>query len=399
MYKVTVLPENPRHAPVKGHSTDPICTFLKCKTCSFTFHILGDYNNMDVAEREVFGNKVCTLLNRKHRTCPKTEHPDDVKEEEEEKPTWSPSKVCVKEWSSDKLSEYLESCSADAAPTLAFVIDLEFRNKIGNPYLKCVFRHPVTGLKSEPLWMNGPLLGKIPAYKDKVQDKHIEHEVKSCLNDLIIDVEREEDYDPPSPAKRQKIDNRAGGFLQCRRQGPAYKCAISPNKKRLHPIKAYESILRLMRKGKATLLTKKDMEDIVTTYNLDDWCKPFTVEEASLPLEEVANVLGRRAAKANLFVKPTGLRAWIELAKTRHNAWAHICVYSGDSKAVEEDVYGFAAVWDDLRLSRKVPGEGVLCALLADSKEIQSCFKYKVDGDHILPHDARTVLVLGHVTW
>ena len=168
---------------------------------------------------------------------------------------------------------------------------------------------------------------------------------------------------------------------------------------RLHPIKAHEAILRLMRNGPVTLLKPKDMTDIVATYNLDDWCKPFTEPKGSLLLKDAAQRLGKRPASANLFVKPVGLRAWIELAKTQAGAWSHLCVYHGDPDAVETDVYGFCSIWDEIRLSRVAGGNGILCALLADSKEITNCSKYKVDGDNVIPKDGRTVLVLGKVGW
>ena len=377
-------------------------TLFKCKACPYTFKVKGVFENItDKKQKKNFQGTVSAYICQ--HDCTYTDNPEaqdggEEGEEEEvwlkEMSKWSPADNDVEKWTSEQIGHYLATSHPESAPSLAYVRGMDSLTK----KFLCVFRHPDSTMLSKEHWIHQNFLFRVPAYRKMLTDVFVKETVYSWFDKVIANMQREEEYSAPPNPKRRALKNGGSGFF-CNSK-PA-KWALGPNKNRLHPARAYEALLRLIRKENPTLLSPTDMDNIVNTYNLDYWCAPFSVEE-NFPLRDVANVLHANVKEATLFVKPSALRSWIYVAKQLPSIFAHLVVYRGDSKIVKRDLSGFCAFAGDISVSKQGGGEGIVCALLNDSKDICSTsghLQYNVSGDDIVLRSQWNLLVLGHVVW
>ena len=359
-------------------------TLVTCKECGQEYPIPGHL----CAEKKAQGGKEWSTLNNvantyaKRHTCTPIVDELPVLDEEAASILSKP----MKEWTADLLTDYLTHCS-DRAPEL-FAVEEYTPGVHGQkaPFCVCIFRHPVTGLLSPPLWIHATLIFHVyentaPQMIKKLDDmkrsRKIRDVCEEVVEDLIYTVMKQEEH------------RKEPGFRTIMRPGlgPS-SCRRGIQIARRDSKHVYKSLMVLFRRCPASPI---ELSGTVLDNLLD---ATFYGEPRVDKMEDWCWVDGNHfttcaGTKVSLLYKPHALHSWLLLAKQRiaNAPTVRLVVDGRDTHSVVNDTYGYTG--RALPLHFKENGtNGVVCAVL--------CFG---DSDEpTIVRDRNVVLPIGLLT-
>lgn len=255
----------------------------------------------------------------------------------------------IAEWTSAGVTEYLMKAPGEL-PLLFAIKDIVTQD-CKNATAFCVFRHPDSGLLSDPLAISAMVLNKHAAYeaiyrarKAEVDDANQEafaHEwAHDILERCIYTVEKETEHKKEPPRKKMKS---------------AYGETKKINQDALY---VYRLLLIELknRPGMPLIIPPKTMDMFL---NATFYGKP---KLEKMPWLWDGHAFGWSGVKATLLYKPHALHAWLLLCQEM-GGHVKLVVDEASSDTIDTDIYGFTN--RSLPLQFKASGnEGVVCAVL-----------------------------------